>query len=99
KNSHFLLTIGRNAFKAGDLDQAEHLAKQASDGASMVAFLWGDSPSKLLKEIHEARKKGAPNPPPVPPGGEANEVGGRMPSAGSGSLAAKQAEAAAHACG
>src|SRR5262249_22630734 len=53
-----LLNTARAALERGDLDTAEKLAKQSEASESFwVVHIWGDSPSKVLKEVKEARAK------------------------------------------
>jgi type II secretory pathway component GspD/PulD (secretin)/tetratricopeptide (TPR) repeat protein len=54
-----LLTAARNAYEQGKLDDAERLAKQADQASTMWSsiHLWGDSPSKVLRDIAAARAK------------------------------------------
>jgi type II secretory pathway component GspD/PulD (secretin) len=53
-----LLNHARAALERGDLDTAEKLAKQSEASESFwVVHIWGDSPSKVLKEVKEARAK------------------------------------------
>jgi type II secretory pathway component GspD/PulD (secretin) len=51
-----LLTAARAALAHGDLDRAEQLAKASEKAEPVYAVhLWGDSPSKVLKEVQAAR--------------------------------------------
>jgi type II secretory pathway component GspD/PulD (secretin) len=53
-----LLAAARAALKRGELDRAEHLAKESKKQESVLTVhLWGDSPSKVLEEIQAARAK------------------------------------------
>jgi type II secretory pathway component GspD/PulD (secretin)/tetratricopeptide (TPR) repeat protein len=55
-----LLIAARAALASGQLDQAEALAKQADKVGSVwssVSHLWSDSPSKVLKDVQNARAK------------------------------------------
>jgi type II secretory pathway component GspD/PulD (secretin)/tetratricopeptide (TPR) repeat protein len=53
-----LLSGGRIALLENDLDRAEELARRAQDEARGWQFWpWGDSPSKLLKDIAVARAR------------------------------------------
>jgi type II secretory pathway component GspD/PulD (secretin)/tetratricopeptide (TPR) repeat protein len=55
-----LLTAARLALGRGDLDEAERLAKDSEKSQSSWSMhLFGDSPSKVLKEVKDARAKGA----------------------------------------
>jgi type II secretory pathway component GspD/PulD (secretin) len=57
------LTAARKALDHGDLDLAEHLAKEAEKkgGTSMWSSLkvWGDSPAKVLRDVQTARARQA----------------------------------------
>ncbi len=53
-----LLAAARAALNRGNLDEAERLA-HASEKASSVlkVYMWGDSPSKVLKDVQAARTR------------------------------------------
>jgi type II secretory pathway component GspD/PulD (secretin)/tetratricopeptide (TPR) repeat protein len=58
-----LLSAGRQALQGGDLDRAEalaHAAERASTGWSWRLF--GDSPTKLLRDIQSARRHSGQDP-------------------------------------
>jgi type II secretory pathway component GspD/PulD (secretin) len=53
-----LLAAARTAYEQGKLDEAERLAKQADQASTMwssMSHLWGDSPSKVLRDVAAAR--------------------------------------------
>ncbi len=57
-DEHGLLTAARAALDKGDLDKAEQLANDAAKVESNWSLhLWSDSPSKVLKDVKEARAK------------------------------------------
>ena len=65
-----LLEAARAALKRGEVDEAERLAKEADKNRSFWSSmqLWGDTPSKVLKDVQAARvrqaaKAGTLNPP------------------------------------
>lgn len=49
------LFAARVALGRGDLDTAEQLAREAERNSSFWPHLWGDSPGKVLKEVHAKR--------------------------------------------
>jgi type II secretory pathway component GspD/PulD (secretin)/tetratricopeptide (TPR) repeat protein len=53
------VAAARQALDRGDLDMAEHLAKEADKQSSAWSSmrLWGDSPAKVLKDVQAARAK------------------------------------------
>jgi len=56
-DARFLLTAGHQALAEGDYDLAEKLAKAADKAAGPLTFRFAlDNPTKLLKEIQEAKK-------------------------------------------
>jgi hypothetical protein len=66
-----LLMAGRVALARGDLDNAERLAQEAEKARSFINLrLWGDSPSKLLRDVQVARAKNTT--PALPPSGGPN---------------------------
>jgi hypothetical protein len=54
-----LLSSARVAFQLGDLDNAERLARAADklSGRRLLGGLWGDSPSRVLKDVATVRAK------------------------------------------
>ncbi len=53
-----MLQAVRAALQRGELDQAEKLARAADQSASAFTFpIWGDTPSKTIKDIQAARTK------------------------------------------
>ncbi|MBI1913939.1 MAG: hypothetical protein HYS12_04275 [Planctomycetes bacterium] len=83
-----LLAASRGALQAGDLDRAEALAGAAEKARSTFTFPpWGDSPSKVRRDIQtaRARKQGPPDPlarvpRQAPPAAERKSSGGMMRS-------------------
>ncbi|MBY0523190.1 MAG: hypothetical protein K2R98_07315 [Gemmataceae bacterium] len=62
-----MLAAGRTALEQGDLDKAEQYAKDADKAESAFSMhLWGDSPTKLLKDVQTARTKQVASKPPTP---------------------------------
>lgn len=60
RDAKSLLTAARAALERGDVDGAEKLAKESEKSQSFWSVhLWGDSPSKVLKEVKDARAKAA----------------------------------------
>lgn len=55
------VAAARQALEKGDLDMAEHLAKEGEKaGGSWTSLrLWGDSPGKVLKDVQAARGRQA----------------------------------------
>ena len=52
------MSSARDAYNRGNLDEAERLAKQADQSSTMwnsMSHLWGDSPSKVLRDVSAAR--------------------------------------------
>jgi type II secretory pathway component GspD/PulD (secretin) len=61
-NPSALMATARVALQNGDLDKAERLAHQAEAVSSVwnrSLQMWGDSPSKVLKDVQAARAKAA----------------------------------------
>ena len=54
-----LLAAGRVALQAGDLAKAKSLANEAEKASSIWTNWWGDSPTKLLRDIQTAEAKAA----------------------------------------
>ncbi len=65
-----LLAASRAALAHGDLDRAQSLAEAAEKASNPFTFpLWGDTPTKVRKDIQAARKLAQPTPTatPTPP--------------------------------
>jgi type II secretory pathway component GspD/PulD (secretin) len=55
-----LVSAARAAYNRGQLDEAEQLAKQADQASTFwgsMTHLWGDSPSKVLRDVAAARTR------------------------------------------
>jgi len=68
KDAKALLAAGRAALDKGNIAEAEKLAMEAEKADSVWSMhLWGDSPSKLMKDVQAARAKMASAPKPASP--------------------------------
>jgi len=80
-----LLAGARQALDKGDLDFAEHLAKEADEKSGAFTWLpWGDSPAKVRRDVQAARaKQPAPMMPPhTVQGAPGTDKEGRQPVIG-----------------
>lgn len=66
-DARFLLSAGHQAFADGDLDNAEKLARAADRVAGPLTFRFAlDNPTKLLKDVQEAKASRSANAAPRP---------------------------------
>src|SRR5262249_14869986 len=62
RDARSLLTAARSAVDRGDYDTAERLAKESEKAEGFWQMhLWGDSPTKILKDVQAGRTKLAAN--------------------------------------
>jgi type II secretory pathway component GspD/PulD (secretin) len=96
KDAKGLLAAARAALQRGELDKAEEYAHDAEKASSMLSMAkwWGDSPSKVLRDVKEQRAKLAARQPvtPAPTPNRTATVQSFKPNAGQTDTAASSAD-------